>query len=126
MNVCVNYYGLTTCWNNNKKNLENIYIPADWRKTLDAVSCLFFIRFGKMTSNEICSSKNTSTLSDSIIFSISIFWQTIVNFFSNYTVYIFLFVLIENFLLNIRTLKERTAKLFSLEKNWKIKNQVQN
>jgi hypothetical protein len=52
------------------------------------------------TSNEICSSKNT-TLSESI----SIFSQTVVNFF--YAVYIFLFVLIENFLLNICTLKER-------------------
>jgi hypothetical protein len=33
-------------------------------------------------------------------------------FFSNYIIYIFLFVLIENFLLNIQTLKERTKNLF--------------
>jgi hypothetical protein len=33
-------------------------------------------------------------------------------FFSNYTVYIFLFVLIKNLLLNIRTLKEKTKNVF--------------
>jgi hypothetical protein len=32
-------------------------------------------------------------------------------FFSNYTVFIFLFVLIDKFLLNIRTLKERTKNV---------------
>jgi hypothetical protein len=33
-------------------------------------------------------------------------------FFSNYTLYIFLFVLIKNLLLNILTLKEKTKNVF--------------
>jgi hypothetical protein len=33
-------------------------------------------------------------------------------FFSNYTLYIFLFVLIKNLLLNIRALKEKTKNVF--------------